>query len=163
MSTEQETKNDLPGTDLVSVQQADNQRLIVAAKLLDLTGIDKKIPVHNFDGDQSNQWKLSATATGGQHLGLDDVVDKPFGCKYWYMHKIELPGKTDGEYSDAVRTCFIAEDGTSVACLSTGVAQGLANMVSHMGSGPYVPELRLRIVKVKTRRGYNTYNLIPAK
>jgi hypothetical protein len=117
---------------------------------------------HNFTGTPIEQWRLTALATGPGALSADDVKGKPVGVKYYYTHRVTVESQRDGELIDVWRVVLIDADNTVVSCVSDYVAQGLQQMISAMGVGPYDPPLVVNLLTTKTKRGRNMLSLVPA-
>lgn len=62
----------------------------------------------------------------------------------------------------AVRVVMVMENGQTVAGVSTGFKASLSNLMAIIGQPPYSPSLPLIVNRVKTRRNYNTFNIIMA-
>lgn len=76
------------------------------------------------------------------------------------LHKVELD-EEDGTQREGVRTILIAQDGTSYAAVSGGVANAVQRILSVFGS-PETWELPLgiKVQQKNTRNGVNKYTTL---
>lgn len=118
-------------------------------------------PIHNFDGDRLNQFRLTALATGGQPLSGDDATGVLIDLRYWYAHRITLQGKTPGELVDCDRVAMIDKSQVVYAFVSSGVIDAIDMIRSIFGDGPYDDAVKFRIRAVLTRKGNRTYTIDP--
>ncbi len=154
--------------DEIDKQVADKQNLpttapeIAPLPMLPIGDGQPDFLYHNFDGDKMRKWQLVAFATGSEVSSGDEWAGKEFDLKYWLIHSARINGKTPGEVIDALRTVLVSPDGEAIAFVSDGIAIALQRMVRHIGMGPYVPPIRVKVVKIKTRNGNTYFKIEPA-
>lgn len=116
----------------------------------------------NFDGDPPDKWRLSALATGPGCLSYGDLNNEPFLVKYFYAHEVEIENSETRDLVSVMRVVLISPDLHAVATVSDGVWLGLVRLVEFMGSGPYDPPLKVKLVESKTNKGRRMVSLVPA-
>lgn len=117
--------------------------------------------VHNFIGTPQEQWRLTARACG-ECLGFDDLdPDQAISVKYIYCHEVEIT-KDGGEVAPCIRTVLIEPDGRCFAFVSDGVAMDAWRMLQTFQGRPIEPPEKMIVKRIRTRRGFNTYCLVPA-
>ena len=142
---------------------ADVTTLIVDAKAIAaFLANEASPPIHNFSGDAMAVWRLTAKATGLTLKSDDIVAGAAIGIKYFYMHYVEMVAREGDKINSVVRTALIDADGTAYSFVSTGVAQGIMQLVQSLGSGPYDPAVRVQLQEIRTRHGHRTLLLVPA-
>lgn len=117
----------------------------------------------NFDGDKMDKYRLACLATGPDCKSFEDLGDNALALRYWFVHRCQLNGETQGEIVDAVRTVLIDDNNVAYAFVSDGIVAALQTFVKVVGPGPYDPAIQIRIVRVKTRLGRQLYKFAPAE
>jgi hypothetical protein len=124
---------------------------------------DRAIPaIHNFVGDDMQQWRMTALATNGQHGRIEDARGLTISLQFFYLHPIQVNGPTPGEIIDTVRCVLFDDKGKSWAFVSEGIASSIAQMCEAIGMGPWSPPILVKIIEGKTRAGRNFYTMVPA-
>lgn len=118
-------------------------------------------PIHNFDGDQRQQYMLAALACSNviksDEVGPDDVIP----VRYFYMHWVEMVAKTGGEINSNIRTVIIDPERNCYGFVSGGVVNSVEQMVGAFGMQPFNPPIAVKKVEQKTRQGFRTVMLVP--
>jgi len=145
--------------------QSDNLPALSAGKeqqLLSVFGDVAAPQLHTFQGTPKEVWGQIAKVSAAECLGYDDLGEQPFGIQHFYVHGVQIAGPTPGEIIPALRCVLIPREGKPVAFVSDGIARDLAGIIRTFGMGPYLEPIAVRVVKVKTRKGFTTYRLVPA-
>lgn len=161
MSVKEDVTTGVDNSPLPATQQQDDNMLAVAA-LAKMMGVSGDEPIHNFPSDRTRAWKLSAIATGGGCQTGDKLINTVFNLRYFYAHPVRIAGESDGEFTDATRIVLIDTNDKAVAFVSEGAGQSLRTLVKFCGFGPWDKGLPVKIEQVQTRRGFRTYNIVPA-
>lgn len=113
----------------------------------------------SLTGESLQEQAAILKAMSNPDYKLDDIAEKKIlMAKHILAHSVQMI--TDaGEIVDADRVVMILENGETVAAVSTGFKAGVTNLMNVVGKPPYVPALPLVVTRVKTRRGFNTFNL----
>jgi hypothetical protein len=92
---------------------------------------------------------------------IDDIAKThALYLKHVVAHDVTI--STDTGDVEGVRVVLIMEDNSTIAGVSIGLKEGLSNIMMVVGKPPYNPALPLVIMPVKTRRGFNTFNILIA-
>ena len=128
-----------------------------------LTPITQSTPecLHNFQGDEHEQWKLSCFATGNSCNPGQDIVDQVFGLKYWYVHLVTLKNNQD-EHVTQPRTVLIDGANNAYGFVSQGVYKSLRNMVAHLGNKPFDPPIPIVVRNQSQNGGRKFFSIEPA-
>lgn len=161
MSEQQKTEPDNT-TPQAKHPQHINRELVTAKSISAFLADPTSPPIHNFDGDAMAIWRLTAKACG-QAKRLDDLQPgEKVAIRYYYLHYIEMADRATGEVINQVRTALIDDSGTVVGFVSSGVAQGVLQLVDSLGPGPYTPPIEVTVAETRTRSGFRMLSIIPA-
>jgi len=120
-------------------------------------------PIHNFDGDKRNQWRLSTIAVGADAKEGSKMDGEIIDLRYYYCHVVRMVSQKTGDEMDAYRTVLFSKDGTAWRFVSTTVIDALDNIRAMFGNGPYDETLKFTINKADSRKGNKIYNLVPVE
>lgn len=144
----------------MTVAGADQSKAVAALETMMgglLTGA-----IHNFQGTPLEQWKQTAVARGGNLLSADDILGQSFNLSQFYIHPVRIAGNTPGEIIDTVRIVLFDDNGRGVAVTSEGIARSMATLLSMVGPGPWPEPIAIKVIEVKTRKGFKTLSIVPA-
>lgn len=145
MSTDQRPAADLTvGTRL----SADRTIASFFADAANVGGVASNIPLTGREG-----LAMAMRCTSQPTVPGESVVLTPFPVRYYYAHGIELTDQRTGEVQSRVRIVFVSPEGETTSFASDGVLDSLDMIRRFIGDGPYDPPVRVRAVKVATRRG----------
>lgn len=112
--------------------------------------------------DPATRYDLAA-AIHGEALGVDDLDDGPFELAAVVVHPQQLVDEETGEAFEVTRTVLKTGDGQWFAFCSAGVVRSLKTILSLWGPPPWIPPLKVRVERVKTRKGRITFVLKPIR
>ena len=118
--------------------------------------------LHNFTGDQHEQWRMASFATGTDCKPGADIVDQVFSLKYWFVHMIDLTNQ-QGEMVRVPRTVLIDGADNAYGFVSEGVYKSLRTMVSYLGKEPFDPTIPIVVKSQQNSGGRKFYNIQPAR
>lgn len=98
---------------------------------------------------------------GSDAASLGDSANLIVEVHHILAHRVETLDTSTGELVDVDRIVLVREDGTSIACASSGIKRSLQVIFGLYGLPPYSPPLSVRIQPKKTRQGRTTYLLVP--
>lgn len=112
----------------------------------------------NFAGDvrETFAFRMKCINASG---GGDAAVGKEMLLRHWLVHEVEFVAET-GEIVKSYRTVLVGPDGTAVAFVSQGVANGIRQIYSEFGTEPLDPPLRVRVEQRTTSKKRRVYVLI---
>lgn len=116
--------------------------------------------IHNFVGSPTEQWAMTAYATGPSCKEGRDQIGKTIAVKHWYLHEVDVR-RDDGSSVHCVRTVLIDPEGTCFGFVSDGIYQSLRLMVQHLGNGPYDPPILVAIRQQGLRGGRSMLSFEP--
>lgn len=119
-------------------------------------------PVHNFVGNASDIWRLTARCTGGGAKKADRSSGEQINVVHWYMHRQEMVNDRTGEITNPIRVVLLDDKGDAWAWMSGGVVKSVQTMVEAMGDGPYDPPLSILVKETITRKGMRIITFEPA-
>lgn len=112
------------------------------------SGVASNIPLTGRDG-----LAMAMRCTSQPTVPGEECVRVPFSVKYYYAHAVELTDQRTGEVQSKVRLVFVNPEGETTSFASDGVLDSLDMIRRFLGDGPYDPPLKIKAVKVATRRG----------
>jgi hypothetical protein len=89
----------------------------------------------------------------------DNLIANPFPVQHVLAQKVHLVASDTGELVQANRVALIAANGDIVSFVSQGIINSLGLIFRLYGKPPFDPVLKIRLRRIKTRRGFTTYNL----
>ena len=143
-----------------SLASGDDPRIQLAN---DLAGLRGASSVHNFEGSETDKWRMITLAENDSVPGSEYAGGPVFMLKYWYLHRIKLVDAKTGEVTEPIRTVLLDNDGLKLHFVSDGIAKSMAKIIQVFGVGPYTPPIPLEIMEIRTRLGFKTLVLVPAK
>jgi len=155
-NTGSEQQAQLPATQQAQLP-AETQQLMA-----DVLGSIGTPTLHSFRGSKQEVWRQIAKVSTQPCLSYDDVKDSTVQIRDFYVHAVEFADERTGEVTGGIRTVLIPASGQPFACVSDGVAKDLAGIIRTFGLGPYDPPIDVKVVEVRTRKGFRTYRLVPA-
>jgi len=117
--------------------------------------------ITNFAGSPYEIWRFTSVVGRGDVFGFEDQPKDGIALRWWFAHKVPMPRGDNGEVYDAIRVVLVQPDMTAFAFVSQGVADDLRSMIGAFGSKPFDPPIMIRVVKVKTNRGFSVMRIIP--
>lgn len=115
----------------------------------------------NFKGDEREQWRFRANATGPNCKPVTEIPAEGIDVTYFYAHGVQLDGPTPGEVVDAVRCVLITKDGQCYQAVSNYLARDLADMIRVFGLQPWEPPVKIRVQVNKGKAGHTFYTIVP--
>jgi Phage Single-stranded DNA-binding protein len=115
---------------------------------LDLTDERNKVKV--LEAIQSANDPKRVGDAVGQTLDIQDVI----------VHRVEFADE-DGVAVDAERVVFLTPKGEMWACVSSGVVRSVQLLAGMYGMPPWKPAMKVQVQQRRTRRGFQTLQLIP--
>jgi hypothetical protein len=92
--------------------------------------------------------------------GGDSALGKLIALKHWLVHEVEFVSQETGEVVNTFRTVLVDADGTAVAFVSDGVADGIRHVYSEFGTEPLDPPLIVKVEQRQTAKKRRVYKLI---
>lgn len=117
--------------------------------------------LHNFQGDKVAVWRQTALATGPDVNGIDNIPPDGINVQNFYVHPVELDGKTEGEIVDAIRSVLITPEGVAYGFVSNFLARDLARMISVFGIAEWNPPIKVKVRSNKGKNGHKFYTIVP--
>lgn len=115
------------------------------------TSIDK--------GSDEGKALIMKAATGTATKGPEVLMTETFNMANILVHKVPVASNDTGEIQVMDRVVLIDPKGETAAFVSNGVMQSLRLIFALYGAPPFAKPIPIRLVPVKTRRGFRTYNL----
>lgn len=122
---------------------------------------DSPPSVHNFPGTPQEQWRMRALACGAACKGFDDMPEGGIELKWWYVHRVEMVAQQTGEVIEPFRVVLMTPEQHCYGFVSEFMVRELDGIREMFGEGPYDPPLKIRVVKAKSRKGFNFYSIEP--
>lgn len=85
---------------------------------------------------------------------LDDLVGKCVEVENVIIQPVEMVNMNTGEMEKRNRIVIITPDGDAFGCSSRGVETSMKNLFGIVGCPPWIPALKLDVVKKQGRNGY---------
>lgn len=117
--------------------------------------------VHNFPGTPQEQWRMRALACGATCRGFDDLPEQGIDLKWWFVHRVEMVAQNSGEVIEPFRVVLITPDMSAYGFVSEFMVRELDGIRECFGDGPYDPPIKVKIVKAKSRKGFQFYSIAP--
>lgn len=109
-----------------------------------------------MDLDDIDNKKLLLKAITQPDINLTDYLDKPFKIVDCYIEPCTID--TDSGPIAANRLILFDENGTSYSTVSVGIINSIQRMLLIV---PDLSEICVKVVQIKTKKGFRTYSLIP--
>jgi len=112
--------------------------------------------------------KMAVMTAITDSVKIDDNLDKVINLKNWVIQHIEVADEQTGQLVSVPRVMLIDEDGTSYVAISKPIMDTLEMYVQMFGSkdkdkrGQLEQAIPVKVKRVRTRRGFNAFNLVPA-
>lgn len=132
-------------------------------KIADVLDVENQPSFSNFDGDKQNLYRLTALVKGGTCQPGDKLPDQGIDLRYWYCHRVEMVAQTGGEIITPIRTVLVDKGLKAWQFVSDALPKELDTLREIFGDGPYEEPMRIKVDKIKTRKGYNTYTISPVE
>lgn len=87
---------------------------------------------------------------------LDDHKGEVIEMVNVAAHPVELVDENTGELVRSLRTIIIDKNGKNYDAVSQGIASSLQKVFAIVGSAPFNPPLKIKVVEQKTRKGFKT-------
>lgn len=108
--------------------------------------------------DPETRYDLAEAITG-EALGVDDLGDPPIELAAIVVHPQTLVNEETGEVFEVQRTVLKTADGLWIAFCSGGIVRSLKTLLALWGPPPWNPPLKVKVQRIKTRRGRTTFAL----
>lgn len=117
--------------------------------------------LHNFSGNEVEQWQKIAIAENDSTPGGSLKPDETFRVVNFYAHKVRLIDPRDGEVREPTRVVLMDQDQRCIHFVSDGVVKSLARLIQTFGFGPWVDGIPVNVKEIRTRSGFRTFALVP--
>lgn len=92
--------------------------------------------------------------------GGDSAIGKLIALRHWLVHEVEFVSQETGETVKTFRTVLVDAEGTAVAFVSDGVADGIRHVYSEFGTETLDPPLMVKVEQRQTAKKRRVYKLI---
>lgn len=106
--------------------------------------------------------KLAAAlvrASGKADFTADDLPDGKMTVCYLMVQEVTLEDVQSGEVMTLPRVVIMDKDGKSCQFVSIGIFGSIKILTEIFGNGPWEPGLPVKLVRSKTKKGFNIYRL----
>lgn len=132
-------------------------------RMLDVFGDLKFAEVNNFPKDATENYRLSAKATGPSCVPSDDSLDKKIDAVYFHAQRVEQIDDKSGEIRAWIRVVLIDDKGEGYVFNSNTVARDLLRIIAAFGNRPWNPPVSVIPRKTKSKRNAgHFFSLEPA-
>lgn len=107
------------------------------AELMQAFGGQSAISFCSFDSTTPEGMFLLDKCEEAPDKQLREMANLEFNMTGFYMHFVDLPGKSEGETVQAVRTCLISDEGEVYACCAEGIRKSVIRLVKQHGLPPW--------------------------
>lgn len=113
----------------------------------------------SFTGDDfKTKLKVSAALQSAKSIG--DNLGKVIELENFIVQGIEIADENTGEVINTSRVILVDTKGESFYGISSGLLNGLENLVGVLGRPADWPEpVKVKVTEVKTRKGFKVFNL----
>lgn len=130
----------------------------------DQTGLDvltggQATPYVSFNVDTKEDKLKLYNAMNSPEYRLADMINKPIKMVDALLIPTGIVNQETGEYSDAVRSIIIDDEGRTYAATATGIMSSLRNLYNVFGSLHFDDPLTVVVKQVAVKRG-NTLTLV---
>lgn len=110
------------------------------------------------DGSRENAVKIY-NAINSKGDSLDDHIGEILEIVNIAAHPVNILDENSGEIKECLRTVLIDKNGKNYDAVSEGIASSLQRIFAIVGQPPYAEPLKVKMVQVKTRKGFKTNTL----
>ena len=106
--------------------------------------------------------KLAAAmvkASGKADYTADDLPDGKMDVSYLLVQEVELEDAHTSELIKVPRVVLMDQYGKSCQFVSIGIMGSIKMLITLFGRGPWIPPLPCKLVRGKTRSGFNIFRL----
>ena len=97
----------------------------------------------------------------GQATPLADMVDKEITIRHILAHTVEKVDEKTGEVTALLRIVVQGADGEAYQTTSNGIRDSIRLLAKFYGLPPWPEGLKVRVLSIRTRRGFKTFTLSP--
>lgn len=116
-----------------------------------------------FKGTPLEVWSRIQEGSGKDTQKVSDMLNKRIDLVDFYCHEVDLENERTGEIDRKIRTVLYDANGTTVQCVSDGVAKDIWRIMQ-MGLHPSQDmPLAIMLVQIETRGGNRLYRIVPFK